>query len=267
MKKQKILKDRKYFISLISLAIVLPLFCCGGESKQNKVKEPETPVPEPGDELNWQNVQLSKEEEEEFNKGKTGVEQVQKQTATSSEQSSSAVTGTGSGPGTLKIVLKALGQEVAGEVSVKDSATGAEVEKGNGKSTYTFSLNKGTYRIDAIFHEAIDEPKLTLQDVEIPAGGKVERTFNFPMAQVKFIPVKSGTDSVVSGYKLRLKTQGAENWFPKSVITGKDFYYISPGNYQGQLFKGAGKHEKTIDIPNIQINEGAKAQKRIDVNL
>lgn len=259
------MKNPVFFAFLALFSFILLGSSCGGDKK--KTNEPEGPVKGAEDEVEWQNVQLSKEEEEEFNEGKTEMESAEGKGGKEAGTGSTTSAGTGTGPGTVKLILKALGQEVIGDVKVMDAKTQGEIDKGSGKSIYTFSLNKGVYNIDAIFHDAIDEPKLSLQDVEVPAGGKVERTFNFPMAQVKFIPVKSGTNSIVSGYKLRLKSMGAEDWFQKSVNTGKEFYYISPGNYEGQLFKGAKKHEKTIDIPSIQINEGSKAQKRIDVSI
>jgi hypothetical protein len=265
MNTPKRIKNPVFLTFLVLSYFFLLGSSCGGDKKNTN--EPAAPIGETGEELDWQKVQLSKEEMEEFNEGKTEMEPSEGKSAAASSAPATTSSGTGTGPGTLKIVLKALGQEVVGDVRIKNTATDSDVEKAGGKSTYVFTLNKGTYKIDAIFHDAIDEPRLTLQDVEIPAGGKVERTFNFPMAQVKFIPVKSGTNSIVSGYKLRLKSLGAEEWFSKSVNTGKEFYYISPGNYEGQLFKGAKKHEKTIDIPSIQINEGSKAQKRIDVSM
>jgi len=154
-----------------------------------------------------------------------------------------------------------------GEVKIiTDDMNETVVETGTGKTSYTFSLKAGTYKVDATFHDAVDEPRLTLTGVKVPAGGKVDRVFSFPMAQVKFIPVKTGTGSIVTGYMMRLKAKGAEEWIKKTVKPG-DEVFISPGNYEGELFKGKGKGEKKIGIPSIQINEGAKAQKRIDVSI
>jgi hypothetical protein len=147
------------------------------------------------------------------------------------------------------------------------AADNSVVDSGQNKTSYVFTLSAGTYNIDAVFHQAVDEPKLTLSNIEIAAGSQTERTFNFPMAKVKFIPVKAGTNSVVKGYKLRLKAMGGEDFYQQSINPGVDYVLISPGNYEGQLFKGSKKKEKVIDIPSIQINEGSKATKRIDVSI
>jgi hypothetical protein len=227
-------------------------------------KEPVGPVDE-AEELEWQNVQLSEEEKAEFEEGK-----VQYESATDTGESGESETttaGTGSGPGTVKLILKALGEEVTGTVTVMRAADNSAVDSGQNKSTYVFTLSAGTYNIDAVFHQAVDEPKLTLSNIEIAPGSKTERTFNFPMAKVKFIPVKAGTNSVVKGYKLRLKAMGGEDFYQQAINPGVDYVLISPGNYEGQLFKGSKKKEKVIDIPSIQINEGSKATKRIDVSI
>jgi hypothetical protein len=254
--------------SIVLAALVVASFAltagsCGGNG--NKADEPNVPLEEGSDQVNWENVQLTKEEEEEFGEGKVEYESKEGSGGTGTGGTDASV-GTGSGPGTLKLICKALGDDVVAEIVVKKTSDGSVVEKGDGKSTYIITLPQGIYDVDAIFHGAIDEPKLTLQKVEI-AGNTVERTFNFPMALVKFIPVKTGTNSAVSGYKLRLKAMGGEDFYPKSFTPNADYVLISPGNYQGELFKGSKKKEKVIDIPAIQINEGSKATKRIDVSI
>jgi len=255
--------------SIVLAAFIVASFAltagsCGGNGKGTN--EPNVPLEEGTDEVNWQNVQLSKEEEEEFGEGKVEYESTGGSGGSETGGGTDASVGTGSGPGTLKLICKALGDDVVAEIVVKKASDGSVVEKGDGKSSYTFTLSQGVYDVDAVFHEAIDEPKLTLLKVEI-AGNTVERTFNFPMALVKFIPVKTGTNSVVSGYKLRLKAMGGEDFYPTSFTPNADYVLISPGNYQGELFKGSKKKEKVIDIPAIQINEGSKATKRIDVSI
>jgi hypothetical protein len=255
-------KDPIVLAAFVVASFALTAGSCGGNKSAN---EPTVPVGEDSDEVSWQNVQLSKEEEEEFGEGKVEYESAGGSGSTETGGTESSV-GTGSGPGTLKLICKALGENVVAEIIVKKASDQSVVEKGDGKSSYAFTLSQGIYDVDAIFHEAIDEPTLTLQKVEI-AGNSVERTFNFPMAKVKFVPVKTGTNSVVSGYKLRLKAMGGEDFYPKSFTPNADYVLISPGNYQGELFKGSKKKEKVIDIPAIQINEGAKATKRIDVSI
>lgn len=234
---------------------------CGGEKGGREAVEPD----DEAEELEWQNVKLSDDEVAEFNEGKVQYESATNTTDTGESETTS--TGIGSGPGTVKLILKALGEEVTGTVTVMRAADNSVVDSGQNKSTYVFTLSAGTYNIDAVFHQAVDEPKLTLSNIEIAPGSKTERTFNFPMAKVKFIPVKAGTNSVVKGYKLRLKAMGGEDFYQQSINPGVDYVLISPGNYEGQLFKGSKKKEKVIDIPSIQINEGAKATKRIDVSI
>ncbi|MFH1435400.1 MAG: hypothetical protein ABIJ56_06755 [Pseudomonadota bacterium] len=260
-------------ISIIALLIVLPgllgvlVYSCGGDSKE--AEEPYANINVEEEEVEWENVELSAAEKAEFAEGAVKEEPVASGgTGEENETSPASELGTGTGPGTMKLVLKVLGEEAAGEVRVfKNDADQTVVEKGAGKSTYVFSLSPGSYNIDAVYREAINEPKLSLTSVQVPAGGKVERTFNFPMAQVKFVPVKSGTNQVVKGYKLRLKAKGGEDWYQQTFTPGNDFVNISPGNYEGELFKGSKKKEKIIPIPGIQVNEGSKATKRIDVNL
>lgn len=253
--------------------IISPIIsACGGEKKQpTQPSQVATLEEEPIEEdIDLSKVKLSPEEEKEFNEGTvTQVEKEEPTTvgekSTSTEKSAPPVP-TGSGPGTLKLTLKVLGEEIKGEVRVISEASNSVIAKGKDKSTFVFSVPAGAYQIDAIFPDAVNEPKLTLNHVQVPPGGKVERVFNFPMARVKFIPMKAGTNKIVRGFKLRLKAKGGEQWYPK-VVKPMDFIYISPGNYEGQLFRGKGKRVKTIDIPSIQVNEGAKAQKRIDVNI
>lgn len=249
------------FLVLASSSLVFLAASCGGDGKN--VNEPIGEIGEEEDELNWENEQLSEEEKAEFDEGKVEYEPV----GAGDEKPTGTTLGSGVGPGTLKLTCKALGEAVVAEIKIMKASDMSVLETADGKSAYSFSLSAGTYSVDAIFHEAVDEPRLTLTNVEIPAGGKVERTFNFPMAKVKFIPVKSGTNQVVKGYKLRLKSMGGEDYFTKTITTSKDFVLISPGNYEGELFKGSKKKQKVIGIPSIQINEGSKAQKRIDVSI
>ena len=255
----------------IALLIILPgllgamVSSCGGDNKE--AEEPYANINVNEEEVEWENVELSEEEKAEFAEGAVEEEPVASGETGEEETPPAAELGTGTGPGTLKLVLKVLGKEVVGEVRViRNDADQTVVEKGAGKSTYVFSVSPGTYNIDAVYREAINEPRLTLTNVKVPAGAKVDRTFNFPMAQVKFVPVKSGTNQVVKGYKMRLKAKGGEDWFQQTFTPGKDHVKISPGNYEGELFKGK-KKQKIIPIPGIQVNEGSKATKRIDVNL
>jgi len=261
MKERKNIERAFMLLVLAGSFFVFFAGSCGGDRGG---KEPIGPEDE-AEELEWQNVKLSPDEEAEFGEGKVEYESATGTGGTG--ETETAAKGTGSGPGTVKLILKALGEEVTGTVTVMRASDSSVVDSGQNKSTYVFTLSAGTYIIDAVFHQAVDEPKLTLSNIEIAPGSQTERTFNFPMAKVKFIPVKAGTNSVVKGYKLRLKAMGGEDFYKQSINPGVDYVLISPGNYEGQLFKGSSKKEKVIDIPSIQINEGSKATKRIDVSI
>ncbi|MBW2263795.1 MAG: hypothetical protein JRG91_17675 [Deltaproteobacteria bacterium] len=164
----------------------------------------------------------------------------------------------GTGPGQLIIKCKCLSEEVPCDVVVEDNTDLSKAGSGTDKSEYSFSLKAGVYKVHLRFHKAVNDPKLTLKNLAIDPGETVERVVNFPMAQVKFVPVKGSGKGKVGGWKLRIKLKGATDWDNNNVKLN-EFVYMSPGLYEGQLYKGK-KGNKTIDISSIQINEGAKSQ-------
>jgi hypothetical protein len=165
----------------------------------------------------------------------------------------------GSGPGQLIIKCKCLSEEVPCDVVVLKNEDLSKVHAGKDNTQYSFSLNAGVYRVELKFHKAVNDPKLTLQNIVVDPGGTVERVVNFPMAQVKFVPVSGSGKGKVGGWKLRIKLKGATDWANNNVKLN-DYVFMSPGLYEGQLYKGSKKKERTIDISSIQINEGAKSQ-------
>ena len=162
----------------------------------------------------------------------------------------------GTGPGQLIIKCKCLGEEVPCDVVVENNTDLSKAGSGTEKTEYSFSLKSGVYKVHLKFHKAVNDPKLTLQNLAIDPGETVERVVNFPMAQVKFVPVTGSGKGKVGGWKLRIKLKGATDWANNNVKLN-DYVYMSPGLYEGQLYKGK---SKTIDISSIQINEGAKSQ-------
>lgn len=170
----------------------------------------------------------------------------------------------GTGPGQLIIKCKCLSEDVPCDVVVEDNTDLSKAGSGTDKTEYSFSLKAGVYKVHLKFHKAVNDPKLTLQNLAIDPGETVERVVNFPMAQVKFVPVTGSGKGKVGGWKLRIKLKGATDWGNTNVKLN-DYVYISPGLYEGQLYKGKGGG-KTIDISSIQINEGAKSQVPIYVS-
>ncbi len=171
----------------------------------------------------------------------------------------------GTGPAQLTLLCKTMGKEVPCDVQVNADEDGHKVDGGTGKTSYSFSLTAGTYQLQLSFDGAVDKPKLTLNGVALAAGETVERVVNFPMAEVKFVPVQAGTSKKLGGWKLRIKLKGATDWANENVKLD-DYVYVSPGLYEGQLFKGSSKKESTIDISSIQVNEGAKSTVPINVS-
>ncbi len=168
----------------------------------------------------------------------------------------------GTGPGQLLLTCKVMGEEIPCDLEIQKSDDLTKVDSGKGKSKYSFSLNPGAYTIQLYFSGAADKPRLTLQQLEIPPGETVDRTVVFPMAKVTFIPV-SPTGKKVGGWKFRIKLMGAEEWATEDVKLNAPVY-ISPGLYEGQLYKGKGG-SVTIDVSKIQINEDAITQQPITV--
>ena len=171
----------------------------------------------------------------------------------------------GTGPAQLTILCKTMGKDIPCDVTIMDSGDGHKIDGGTEKNSYSFSLTSGTYMIDLKFHGAVDKPKLTLNGVELAAGETVERVVNFPMAEVKFVPVTAGTAKKLGGWKLRIKLKGATDWATENVKLD-EYVYVSPGLYEGQLYKGTTKKQSTIDISSIQVNEGAKSTVPINVS-
>ena len=167
--------------------------------------------------------------------------------------------GTGTGPGQLLISCKCMGEDVNCDVSVLKTEDLGKVDGSKDKTKHSFAILPGTYRLELFFHQAVDDPRLTLQGVTIGPGETVERVVNFPMAQVKFVPVGSTGKGKIAGWKLRIKLKGADNWANDNVKLN-EYVFMSPGLYEGQLYKGGKNKEITIDITSIQINEGAKSQ-------
>jgi hypothetical protein len=179
-------------------------------------------------------------------------------TTTPNEGTSTKPKTPGSGPGQLILKCKCLSEPVACDVVIEDNTDLSKAGSGTDKTEYSFSLKAGVYKVHLRFHKAVNDPKLTLQNLAIDPGETVERVVNFPMAQVKFVPVKGSGKGKVGGWKLRIKLKGATDWGNNNVKLN-EYVYISPGLYEGQLYKGK-KGNKTIDISSIQINEGAKSQ-------
>lgn len=168
----------------------------------------------------------------------------------------------GTGPGQLLIHCEAMNEEVPCAVEIQRSEDLSKVEDASENTSHSFTLNPGNYTIQLYFDGAVDKPRLTLQSVEIPPGETVERDVVFPMAKVTFVPV-SPSGKKQGGWKLRLKLMGADNWSAENVKINTQVH-ISPGLYEGQLYKGKGG-KKTIDIPKIQINADAITQQPITV--
>jgi hypothetical protein len=259
---------RNLVIGILHVVVVLAIVACGPKNQASgrlvnldEYGHEEDPVDSLNKEVNQALATGGPEEGTTGGAGDTGTP-----TGTSDAgQGTTKPKSTGTGPGQILITCKCMEKEVPCDVEILDNVDLSKKAAGKDSTKHSFSINPGEYRIELWFHEAVNIPKLTLQNITVGPGETVERVVNFPMAQVKFVPVKSGGGGKVAGWKLRIRLKGADDWANTNVKLN-EYVYMSPGMYEGQLYKGNTKKEVTIDISTIQINEGAKSQVPIYVS-